>query len=162
MADVESGASGNPDDAGGFVFTDPASVAGTAETGETGKRRRGRPRKESGQSGANETASRASPSLSGVDIGDILKSIHALLAAQIGEHWAIDENETKQLDKAIKRALKHQDMKVTQKQIDYAFLAYVLAQVYGTRIVTTIVVKTAEHKKQAPASTPNIFAFPAG
>ena len=77
---------------------------------------------------------------------------------RLGAHWALDDDEAKQLDKAIKRAMRHQDMKVTQKQLDYAFAAYVVAQVYGTRIVTSVMI--ARGKEAEKVTAPNLYPFP--
>jgi hypothetical protein len=87
----------------------------------------------------------------------MLAGIHGMLAIKLGPHWTLDDKEAKELDKAIKRVFRHQNMKVTQKQLDYAFAAYVFATIYGTRIVTTVVL--ARGGKQAEP-VQEAFSFP--
>lgn len=162
---------GTSDD--GIIYVNPADIGNDSgrttgsDTGsDTGSRRRGRP------PGSRNRTSKDTASLSGVDIGDILKSIHALLSVKAGPHWLLDDAEAKQLDKAIKKAMRHQDMKVTQKQMDYAFAAYVIATVYGSRVVTSVALARNPNKRarqqatqqatQQAASTGGVvFEFPA-
>lgn len=151
---VEPTTSGEYD---GLTIIDPEAVSragsGSDSDGSGTGRRRGRPK---GSRNANSQDG-SSASLKGVEIAPILLSIHVLLASRFGEHWQLDpDKEAKQLEKAIKNAMRHQDMMVTQKQLDYAMLCYVLAQVYGTRVVTSVMVARAEavQKSQAPNVTP--------
>lgn len=81
-----------------------------------------------------------------------------MLATKAGPHWALDPDEASQLDKAIKRAMRHQDMKVTQKQLDYAMLAYVVGTIYGTRIVTSVMLKEKKPPQNSPANVRPIFS----
>lgn len=66
-----------------------------------------------------------------------------MLALKLGPEWELEGDEAKQMETAIKRVMKHQDMQVSQKQLDYAFAAYVVATVYGTRIVATVIARRA-------------------
>lgn len=81
-----------------------------------------------------------------------------MLALKLGEDWVLDDGEAKQLETAIKRVMRHQDMQVSQKQLDYAFAAYVIATVYGTRIVATIVSKKSGEEKTDAANPPPFTA----
>jgi hypothetical protein len=158
MSDVGSDDSGAPVEDDGLIIINPADVGAGAGTGASGNsgtgRRRGRP-----AGSRNAPKEEGSATLKGIDIGAVLVSIHSLLSAKFGEHWALDpDKEAKQLEKAIKNALRHQDMQITQKQLDYGMLAYVLAQVYGTRIVTSVMIARAQGEKpQAENVTPFRF-----
>jgi hypothetical protein len=48
---------------------------------------------------------------------------------------ALDDAEAAQLQDAIKRVAKHNNVAMTQKQLDYAMALYAIAGIYGTRIV---------------------------
>lgn len=139
---------GNEDD--NLIIVNPGTITGDAAgSGDsisdsgTGRRRGRKP------GSRNKPKEDGSATLKGVEIAPILVSIHALLSARMGEHWRLDDDESKQLEKAIKNALRHQDMRVTQKQLDYAMLAYVVAQIYGTRVVTSITLA-----RMQPGQTP--------
>lgn len=168
----DSGAVGGmPSDGGSvdnLIIIDPTSGTrnssgdGAGNHGGSGTgRRRGRP-----PGSGNKTAS-GKTALDGFDIRTILISIHALLAVKVGEEWALEDDEAKQVESAIKRVMRHQDMMVSQKQLDYAFAAYVVAMVYGTRVATTVMGKTAKKTEPEPAPVnvtpfPGNFGFPPG
>lgn len=88
----------------------------------------------------------------------MIAGIHGMMALKLGPHWTLDTDEAKQVDKAIKRVFRHQNMKVTQKQLDYAFGAYVAFMVYGTRIATTVML--LRNPKQEPEQTATLHPFP--
>lgn len=141
----------------GLIVINPADV-GTGDTGgspgnRAGGGRRGRP-----AGSRNKPKEDGPASLRGIEIGAVLVSIHALLSAKFGEHWALDPDaEAKQLEKAIKNAMRHQDMQISQKQLDYAMLAYVVAQIYGTRIVTSVMLARAAETPKQPDNVQPIW-----
>ena len=77
---------------------------------------------------------------------------------------ALDPEEAKKLDGAIKRVMKHHQINVTQKQADVAYLAYVAASIYGPRAVAIYMNRTESNKRaspQTPDDTGNVFGFTA-
>ena len=157
--------SANADD--GIIRVDPTSLTGGGvETGTgndsgnsgTSQRRRGRP---PGSRNASKTSDNPA-NLKGIDIADILISIHALLAIRLqAPEWELSKEEAKRLDDAVKRVQRHYPLAVTQKQLDIAMALYVVADVYGTRIVTTVVKAKTRKKKSEPENVvPFAFNFP--
>lgn len=84
-----------------------------------------------------------------------------MLAVKLDQpHWALEDDEAKQVESAIKRVMRHQDMNVSQKQIDYLFAGYVVAMVYGTRLATTFIGKKPEAQQEPTVAAPGVFQFP--
>lgn len=160
--DGESGGIGSVD-SDGLIIVDPTSGSrseagsgsdsgsGTGRSSRFGSRR-GRP------PGSGKATGKTA--LDGVDIRVILISIHGLLAGKFGEHWALDDDEGKQVELAIKRVMRHQNMEVSQKQVDYIFAAYVMATVYGTRVAATFIGGKKSDKEEASVASAPIFHFP--
>lgn len=90
----------------------------------------------------------------------MLVGIHAMLAVRAGDHWALEDDEAKQVESAIKRVMRHQNMQISQQQIDYLFAAYVVAMVYGTRIATSVMGARQPAEAEPAVSASPVFPFP--
>jgi len=156
------GADGNPVGTPGnsgstdWQYIDPAGVdasGGTSDSGRAGKRRGRKPAAASGQE--KEKVS----SLRGLDIKEILLSIHSMLAIGLKTPaLALEPAEADKLEDAIKRVWKHYPLNVSQKQVDIAFALTVAGEIYGTRIAAIIIERRAT--KQPRDENQTVFQFP--
>ena len=155
----------NSDD--GWSFVDPAAVAaaasGTGTDPGTGNRsgRRGRKPAANKAGGTQDTKEKVA-SLRGLDLKDILISIHAMLAIGLKTPaLQLDVKEADKLEDAIKRIWRHYPLAVSQKLVDIAFAVTVCGEIYGTRIATIIMEKRASEKPSAQSGNgESVISFP--
>lgn len=153
-------------DFGEHFVIDPATItgkggAGKDDSGDGRTKRRGRPRG-SRNSGTNKTASLDLDGLSAT-----LFSLHMMGASLLSSPTlALEEDESKNLAKAIKNVQRHYDMPITEKALDWMNLFGVMGMVYGPRIfVARAKRKEAKDAAKAngaagePVMTANGFAF---
>ena len=153
---VDSDAIGTDGVAGddGFIVVNPGGGSfGNDSSGDSEPRkRRGR------KPGSRNTAQKDQASLKGLDIKDILLSIHTLLAIQTGvPEIMLEPDEAAKLDDAIKKVWRHYPVDVSQKQLDISMAIYAFASVYGTRAVSIYMRKRTEAQEAQPQ--PNVMPF---
>jgi hypothetical protein len=73
-----------------------------------------------------------------------------LLQSNVGPEWEMKQDEALGIAKASANVLRHYDIQATQKAIDFAALASVLAQSYGVRLAATAIRKRAAPPRPAP------------
>lgn len=69
---------------------------------------------------------------------------------------ALEASEADKLEDAIKRVWRHYPLNVSQKQVDMAFAATVVAEIYGTRIAAAFM---APKKSEPEKPTASVFPF---
>ena len=169
MSDTDSGTIGTVDGSGseignldGFTVYDPdsgkpaGSGSGSNDGGDTPRRRGRKP-------GSKNASTKDTANLTGVDIKDILLSIHTMLAIRMScPEMELTDDEAARMDKAVKRVMRHYPLNVSQKAVDTSMLFYVLADVYGTRAVAFYMKSKVEKEAENPAGNVAPFRFPNG
>lgn len=134
VGNVDGGAIADVD--GWLRPTDPTTGVTDGSGGSGAGNDDGQPRRRGRKPGSKNTPKGDTASLKGVDVADILVSIHQLLAVRFRKPiLALAPEEAKQIDAAIKRVAVHYPLSVSQKSLDIGLLVYALADVYGTRAV---------------------------
>lgn len=87
--------------------------------------------------------------------------IHTMLAVRMQmPEMELDEKEAARVEKAIKRVTRHHPIAMSQKHVDYGMLAWVLADVYGTRALSIYMQKSGKAKKPALKTDGTVTPFP--
>lgn len=162
MSDYTSGNAGDVGDyPSGITFIDPTT--GRSDDGNNGGRsdgdfsRRGRtgnseqPRSDrrgpAKPAGTYRKKADNQSALDGIELKDILLSIHMMLALRFNcDKLQLSPEEAEVMQMRLKNVARHYPMHVTQKQLDIGMLLYSLVDVYGTRAVAAYVDRNNKHE----------------
>src|SRR5262249_12356604 len=118
-----------------------------------GGRRRGAGRRRASQPGSSASREPRAPTLSAriKQLEQLLVGTHASLAAYTGhDHWAIGDDEAKEVSSAALAIMAHYNIRASQKTMDWLAFCWALGHIYAPRIGMSVALQSADRQPAAP------------